>query len=83
MIFKEPPNLSKTVFRVSKASEKPLITLRGIPIPGGTDEGIGNALITLTPTLTPVIIPPTVLAKLSNVVNGDVIVVNAPCKAFF
>ena len=83
IISKGPPNLSINVFRVSNESENPLIIFTGIPTPGGTDVGIGSALMIVTPTFTPVIIPPRVSANCSIVVRGAVMVDNAPWSAFF
>ena len=50
----EPSSLSIIVPKLSKASEKVLIILTGIPTPGGNEVGIGSCLITVTPTFTPV-----------------------------
>ena len=43
-----PPSLVKESSIVIKVSVNPLITLTGIPTPGGTEVGIGNALIIVT-----------------------------------
>jgi len=43
-----PSSLDKALSIAIKEDENPLITLTGIPIPGGTEVGIGSALIVVT-----------------------------------